>query len=152
MQAPDLGPPVILPGATAGQAYSGRLLPEGAAFANRTGPGWLTIHPDGRVSGTPGEDDAGANAWVVSVTKAGSPPAMIQLQITVAGSPGVHFSANFNRYSGDQNETQYQSGLKVAHTGNVAGWTYAGTGAMHAVDRANHRRAVEPVGLGHHDL
>ena len=137
MQAPDLGPPVILPGATAGQAYSGRLLPEGATFTNRAGPGWLTIHPDGRVSGTPGEDDAGVNAWVVSVTKAGNPPAMIQLQITVAGSLGVHLIGNFNRYSGDQNETQYQSGLKVAHSGTVAGWTHAGTGATHAVDRAN---------------
>jgi hypothetical protein len=137
MQAPDLGPPVVLPDATAGQAYSGRLLPEGAAFANRTGPGWLTIHPDGRVSGAPGEDDTGVNAWVVSMTKAGSPATMVQLQIAVAGAPGVLLSANFNRYSGNQNETQYQSGLKVAHTGEVAGWTSAGFGAMHAVDRAN---------------
>ena len=137
MQAPDLGPPVILPGATASQAYSGRLLPEGAAFASRTGPGWLTIQPDGRVSGAPGETDAGGNAWIVSVTKTGGQPALIQLQITVAGSPGVHLIGNFNRYSGDQNETQYQSGLKIAHSGTVAGWTHAGTGAMHAVDRAN---------------
>jgi len=29
----------------------------------------------------------------------------------------------------DQNATQDQSGLKVAHTGNVAGWTSAGFGA-----------------------
>ena len=137
MQAPDLGAPVILPNAKAGQAYSGRLMPEGAVFANRAGPGWLAIQPDGRVSGTPGEDDAGANAWIVSVTKAGGPPAMIQLQITVAGLPGVHFSEKSNRYSGDQNATQDQSGLKVAHSGTVAGWTHAGFGAMHAVDRAN---------------
>jgi len=137
MQAPDLGEPVILPGATAGQAYSGRLLPEGATFARRVGPDWLTIHPDGRVSGTPGENDAGVNAWVVSLTKTGTSPAFIQLQITVAGSPGVIFVENFNRYGGDQNETQYQSGLEVACNGNVAGWTHAGSGAMHAVDRAN---------------
>jgi len=144
MQAPDLGPPVILPGATASQVYSGRLLPEGAAFANRAGPGWLTIHPDGRVSGTPGEDDTGVNAWGVSVTKAGGQPALIQLQIAVAGSPGVLFAENCSRYSGDQNETQYQSGLKVAHTGNVAGWANAGTGTMHAVDRANPRGQSNP--------
>ena len=137
MQAPDLGEPVILPGAKAGEAYSGRLLPEGAAFANRTGPGWLTIHPDGRVSGTPGEDDAGANTWVVSVTKTGGKSALIQLQIAVAGSPDVLFVENFNRYSGDQNGIQYQSGLKVAHSGTVAGWNNAGNSTMHAVDRAN---------------
>ena len=129
MQSPNLGPPAVLPAAKAGQAYSGRLSPEGAAFANRTGPGWLTIHPDGQISGTPEEGDTGVNAWVVSVTQAGSPPAMIQLQITVAGLLGVHFSENFNRYSGSQNETQYQSGLKVAHTGNVAGWSSAGDGS-----------------------
>jgi len=137
MQAPDLGAPVILPGATAGQAYSGRLLPEGAAFARREGGGWLTIQADGRVSGTPRESDAGVNSWIVAVTRAGSPPAFIQLQITVAGSPGVLFAGNFNRYSGNQNETQYQSSLKVACNGNVAGWTHAGTSVMHAVDRAN---------------
>ena len=137
MQSPDLGAPVSLSGATAGQAYAGRLLPEGAAFVNRAGPAWLTIQPDGRVLGTPGEDDVGANAWIVSVTKAGSPAAMIQLQIMVAGAPGVHFSEKFNRYSGDQNKTQDLSGLKVAHSGTAADWTHAGAGAMHAVDRAN---------------
>jgi hypothetical protein len=137
MQAPDLGAPVIQPDAKAGQAYSGRLLPEGATFARQAGPNWLTIRPDGSISGTPGETDAGVHSWIVSVTKAGSAPALIQLQITVAGSPGVIFVENFNRYGGDQNKTQYQSGLKVAHSGTVAGWANAGTGAMHAVDRAN---------------
>jgi len=144
MQAPDLGAPVILPGATAGKAYTARLLPEGAVFASRTGPTWLTIHPDGRVSGTPGEDDAGVNTWIVSVAKAGSPAAMTQLQITVAGASGVHFSEKFNRYSGDQNAAQDQSGLKVAHSGAVAGWASAGAGAMHAVDRANQAGQSNP--------
>ena len=137
MQTPDLGAPVVLPGAKAGKAYSGRLLPEGAAFTNRVGPGWLALQPDGRVSGTPGEDDTGVNMWTVSMTKAGGQPALIQLQIAVAGSPGLLFAEKFSRYSGTQNETQYQSGLKVAYNGNVAGWTPAGNGAMHAVDRAN---------------
>jgi hypothetical protein len=143
MEAPDMGVPVRLPGATAGKAYSGSL-PKGAVFAGRTGPGWLTIQSDGQVSGTPGEGDVGANTWIVSVTKAGSPAAMIQLQITVAGASGVHFSEKFNRYSGDQNATQDQSGLKVAHSGTVAGWTHAGAGAMHAVDRANQTGQSNP--------
>ena len=137
MQPPDLGAPVIHPGATAGRTYSGRLLPEGAAFTSPMGPGWLTIHPDGRVSGTPAETDAGVNSWVVSVTKAGASPTFIWFQITVAGSPDVLFVESFNRYGGDQNATQYESGLKVAYNGNVIGWTNAGTGTMHAVDRVS---------------
>jgi len=68
MQVQNLGAPVILSGAKAGQAYSGRLLQEIAAFANRTGPGWLTIHPDGRVSGTPGESDAGGKVLLFPKT------------------------------------------------------------------------------------
>jgi hypothetical protein len=137
MQAPDFGAPVILPGATAGKAYSGRLLPEGATFVRRAGPDWLTVQADGRVSGTPGETDAGVNSWIVAVTKAGGQLALIQLKIAVAGSPGLLFAENFSRYSGNQNETQYQSGLNVAYNGNADGWTPAGAGAMHAVDRAN---------------
>ncbi|NQW47371.1 MAG: DUF4038 domain-containing protein [Planctomycetes bacterium] len=144
MEPPDLGAPVTLSAAKAGQAYAGRLAPEGVTFTNQTGPGWLTIEPDGRVSGTPGEDDAGANVWLVSVTKAGGQPALMQLQIAVTGLPGVSFSEKFNRYSGDQNTAQVQSGLKVAHSGSVASWTHAGQGAMHAVDRANQAGQANP--------
>lgn len=144
MEPPDLGAPVTLSAAKAGQAYAGRLAPEGGTFTNQTGPGWLTIEPDGRVSGTPGEDDAGANVWLVSVTKAGGQPALMQLQIAVTGLPGVSFSEKFNRYSGDQNTAQVQSGLKVAHSGSVASWTHAGQGAMHAVDRANQAGQANP--------
>ena len=145
MQAPDLGTPVTLPAAKAGQAYTGRLLPEGgAAFARRAGPDWLTIHPDGRVSGTPGEADADVNSWMVAVTKAGAQPSLIQLQIEVAGSPGTLLAENFKRFSGNQNGTQFQSGLNVACNGNVAGWTHAGTSTMHAVDRANRAGQSNP--------
>jgi hypothetical protein len=144
MEPPDLGAPVTLPAAKAGQAYAGRLAPEGGTFTNQAGPGWLTIEPDGRVSGTPGEDDAGANVWLVSVTKAGGQPALMQVQIAVTGLPGVFFSEKFNRYSGDQNTAQVQSGLKVAHSGSVASWTHAGQGAMHAVDRANQAGQANP--------
>jgi len=136
MQAENPGAPVIYPVAKAGQAYSGRLLPKGATFARHSGPEWLTIHADGSVAGTPGEGDAGVNSWIVSVTKGGSPPAFIQLQITVTGSTGILFAENFKHYSGIRNGTQFQSGLNVACNGNVAGWTRTGTNAMHAVDRA----------------
>jgi len=47
------------------------------------------------------------------------------------------FSENFNSYTGNQNNTQYQTGLKVAYGGNVSGWSKSGAGVMHAVDLAN---------------
>lgn len=144
MEAPVLGAPLVLSNAKSGQEYTGRLLPEGAVFAGRTGPGWLTIQPDGRVSGTPGKDDTGANGWIVSITKAGAPAVLSQLQITVADASGVHFSEKFNSYSGEQNAKQDQNGLKVAHSGTAAGWTFAGAGAMHAVDRANQAGQSNP--------
>lgn len=137
MRAPDIGDPVIQPDATAGQSYSGQLLPLGASFAVQGGPAWLTINPDGSYSGTPGESDAGINTWIVSVTEGGGPATLIQLQVTVIGSTGVLFAENFNNYSGNQNNTQVDTGLEVAYNGTLSGWTKAGAGTMHAVDLAN---------------
>ena len=51
---------------------------------------------------------------------------------------------NFNSYSGTQNAVQWQSGLKVAHSGSVTGWTKAGENSMHAVDRANRAGQSNP--------
>ncbi|MCF7730783.1 MAG: PEP-CTERM sorting domain-containing protein [Akkermansiaceae bacterium] len=44
------------------------------------------------------------------------------------------FTEDFNSYSGDQNTTQYETGLKVAFGGDVAGWSKSGDGTMHSVD------------------
>ncbi|MCX6878549.1 MAG: Ig-like domain-containing protein [Verrucomicrobia bacterium] len=43
------------------------------------------------------------------------------------------FTENFNSYAGNQNNTQSQTGLPVAHTGSVTGWSRSGAGTMHAV-------------------
>jgi hypothetical protein len=51
---------------------------------------------------------------------------------------------NFNSYSGTQNAIQWQSGLKVAHSGSVTGWTKTGENSMHAVDRANRAGQSNP--------
>jgi hypothetical protein len=50
---------------------------------------------------------------------------------TSVGAP--IFTENFNGYSGNQNNNQYQTGLPVAHTGSVTGWSSSGAGTMHAV-------------------
>jgi hypothetical protein len=142
MQALNLGDPVKHPDVAAKKAVSGRLLPPGAAFARVTGPGWLTIKPDGRFTGKPEEFDSGVNSWIISVTKSDGPRTFIQLQIKVIGTS--IFAENFNSYSGTQNAVQWQSGLKVAHSGSVTGWTKTGASTMHAVDRANRAAQSNP--------
>jgi hypothetical protein len=134
MQPPDLGVPVIHPDVNAKQACSGQLPPVGATFTNQGGPAWLTIQADGSFTGTPGDSDAGLNTWIISVTQGGAAPSLIQLQITVLSSTGILFAENFNSYTGNQNTTQYQSGLNVAYGGSVSRWSNAGTSTMHAVD------------------
>ena len=47
------------------------------------------------------------------------------------------FFEDFNSHSGTQNTTQYQTGLEVAYSGNVTGWSKSGDGTVHAVDLAN---------------
>lgn len=44
------------------------------------------------------------------------------------------FTEDFNGYAGNQNNTQGDTGLNVAHTGSVGGWSTSGAGTMHAVD------------------
>jgi hypothetical protein len=47
----------------------------------------------------------------------------------------VVLAEDFNSYTGgNQNATQFQTGLKVSFGGNLPGWTKAGDGAIHAVD------------------
>ncbi len=63
--------------------------------------------------------------------------AMVLLSFGSQVQAGTVFAEDFNSYSGNQNNTQYQSGLEVAYAGNVTGWSKAGAGAVHAVDLAN---------------
>jgi hypothetical protein len=51
-----------------------------------------------------------------------------------SGAATIIFTENFNTYTGAQNTTQYQTGLNVAYSGSVAGWSKSGNGTMHAVD------------------
>ena len=44
------------------------------------------------------------------------------------------FSEDFSSYAGSMNDTQYETGLDVAHSGNATGWSTSGAGTMHAVD------------------
>jgi len=55
---------------------------------------------------------------------------------SAASVAGVYFTEDFNTYSGNQNNTQGDTGLPVAHSGNVSGWSTSGAGTMHAVKLA----------------
>src|SRR6185503_1662549 len=48
----------------------------------------------------------------------------------------VVFTEDFNGYTdGNQNTTQFETGLKVSFGGNLPGWDKAGDGVVHAVDK-----------------
>ena len=59
--------------------------------------------------------------------------AAVVLLASTAPSHAAIYTEDFNSYAGNQNAAQAGTGLPVAHTGGVAGWSQAGAGAMHAV-------------------
>jgi len=63
--------------------------------------------------------------------------AVLCLVLCPAANAVVLLTEDFNTYAGTQNNTQYQTGWKVAYNGNVSGWSKTGAGVMHAVDLAN---------------
>lgn len=70
--------------------YTGTLAPQvndpdaGLLVFNKlSGPAWLTVAPDGTLSGTPGSGDVGLNPFTIQVTSSTSSSATALLQITV---------------------------------------------------------------------
>ncbi len=51
------------------------------------GPAWLTVAPDGALSGTPGGEDVGLNSWIISVSDGQGGTAQTTLQILVVPAP-----------------------------------------------------------------
>jgi len=89
-----LADPVLAPAALVGEPYTGESLADHAgdpnlddgdtlSFEKTSGPDWLSIAPDGTLSGLPGELDFGTNLFGVHVTDAGGLMADGTLQITV---------------------------------------------------------------------
>jgi len=80
--------------ATVGVPYAASLSanavqPAGDAltFAKVTGPGWLTVAPDGTLSGTPAVSDVGPNIFTVSLADTNGWSSAATLNIVVAPSP-----------------------------------------------------------------
>ena len=56
---------------------------DSVSFSKLTGPAWLTVATDGALSGTPSNDDVGANAFTVQITDQGGLTADVALNVTV---------------------------------------------------------------------
>ena len=54
-----------------------------------SGPAWLTVAPDGTLSGTPGSTDVGLNSWTVEVSdgNGGSDQAALNITVLASNSP-----------------------------------------------------------------
>jgi hypothetical protein len=82
--------PVIKSNAVQETGYSSTLADDAAdadgdllTFAKVSGPAWLTVAPNGALSGTPGASDIGLNTWTVAVTDGVAPEVSATLNITV---------------------------------------------------------------------
>ena len=136
MQAQERPKTITLPELKVGEACSGKLGPSGATFTKKSRLAWLAIRPDGTYSGTPKDMNAGRNSFLVSVKQPGGVESFLELQIDVLGADGEVFLESFGGYEGNKNNQQPDTGLSVAHSGKVPGWSASGAGAMHAVDRS----------------
>ncbi|BCU76389.1 LamG-like jellyroll fold domain-containing protein [Luteolibacter sp. LG18] len=84
--------PITGADATENMAYSGSVASYGAdvdtgdtrTYSKLAGPGWLTVAPNGDLSGKPGASDSGLNVFTVKVTDAAGASATTELDITVA--------------------------------------------------------------------
>ena len=82
--------PVVKPDATVNAPYSGTLAADATdpngdtlTFSKVSGPAWLTIAPDGALSGTPSNSDVGPNSWTIKVDDGNGGSDQATLQITV---------------------------------------------------------------------
>ncbi len=89
-----LANPLIQAVATAGVPYAAALStnavqPAGDAltFAKVTGPAWLTVAPDGTLSGTPAVSDVGPNSFTVSLADTNGWSSTATMTIMVAPAP-----------------------------------------------------------------
>jgi hypothetical protein len=109
--------PVVLANATQGVAY-GQTLAGSATDADSdpltytrfSGPAWLTIAPNGALSGTPGLLNAGTNSWQISVTD-GTRFDTATLNILVAAGPRWNDNNNDFFYPDAVQSTPYSGTL-----------------------------------------
>jgi len=137
--------PLTKPDASEGEAYSGSLAGDASdvdagdtlTFSKVGGPAWLSVAPNGALSGTPGAGDAGLNTFTVRVTDAANAFDETTLRITVIAAPSPTptpspvtllsdgFETNFDKWTDggttdwDRNTSQKYTGAYSAHAGSA---------------------------------
>lgn len=101
--------PISAPSASAGQTYEQTI--KGSAtdanagstltYSKASGPAWLTVSPNGRISGVPNGSDVGTNSFVVRVTDPSGLADDAALTIVVGNSTGLIAHHPFNNTSVD---------------------------------------------------
>jgi hypothetical protein len=95
--------PFSMPGVTAGQNYSGSIAANATdpnptdtlTFAKVSGPAWLSVAPDGALSGIPLSADGGTNTFAVSVTDSGNLSDTATMEIPVLAAPAIVSTFSF---------------------------------------------------------
>jgi PKD repeat protein len=117
--------PVLKTPAKENTPYFGESLSENAAdpdegdvltFSKISGPAWLTIEPDGSLSGTPLKEDVGLNSWQIKVEDGlGSDQAT--LQIMVDENVVVTYCESFSKSYSDE----YIAHVSIGNLDNPSG-------------------------------
>lgn len=136
-------PPVIVTNPSGGAVAEGGTFTFSVTATNAAGYAWYKggsrIPGAGSASYSVADAQAGdAGTYTVVATNASLSVTSAPAVLTVTARPTyatVLLNENFNAYTGNQNDLQYLTGLKVSHSGTVPGWNRAGGGAIHAVDR-----------------
>jgi uncharacterized repeat protein (TIGR03803 family) len=128
------GNPFTEPLANAGQAYSGTIATnvsdpnfgDAITLAIVSGPAWLSVAPNGVLSGTPAASDAGTNSFIVSATDLEGVSSQATMLITVAGPMNLQISR-----SGGQVMLSWTGGcppyqVQMKTNGLSAGWSNFG--------------------------
>ncbi|BCX46981.1 Tol biopolymer transporter [Haloferula helveola] len=112
--------PIVGAAATQDAPYSGTLAgtatdPDAGdtqTFAKTGGPGWLTVAPNGSLSGTPGSGDVGSNAFTVQVTDGGglTDTATLTIEVSNVNDPPT-FTADPINGADATEDSAYSGGL-----------------------------------------
>ena len=136
-------PPAIVTNPSGGTVAEGGTFTFSVTATNAAGYAWYKggnlISGAGSAAYSVADAQASdAGSYTVVATNASQSVTSAPAALTVTARPTsatVLLNENFNAYTGNHNNLQYQTALKVSHSGNLPGWNKAGGGAVHAVDR-----------------
>ncbi|MFU8847710.1 MAG: DUF6288 domain-containing protein [Opitutales bacterium] len=131
-----LSDPVVAPSAVEGFPYLSGLVDDVndvdgdvLTFTKVSGPAWLSIAPDGEMTGLPAVSDIGLNSFQVSVTDGTAPAVQATVEITVEEAPRtVIFADDFEVASGSPDVDAAGSEGATSGQTNTDKWDRGSTG------------------------